>query len=76
MGVEQVAHAGCQAFQPAMRLPFFAKSAKKGKPRRAPAQDPRKNHAGILLRVKGRVKNKIKIKINTLGAIPQTPFFS
>ncbi|MBF0421484.1 MAG: hypothetical protein HQL73_00660 [Magnetococcales bacterium] len=46
-------------------------------PGRAPAPDSRKNHAGIWLRIHGRVKIKVKNKnkIKTLGAILQTHFF-
>ncbi len=31
--------------------------------------------SGKMLRDKGRMKNKVKSKVKTLGAIPQTPFF-
>ncbi len=60
----------------ALCVMFFAKTAKNITLRRAPAhffrikQKREKNASG-----KGRMKSKVKSKIKTLGAIPQTPFF-
>ncbi|MEO5329867.1 MAG: hypothetical protein H7829_16680, partial [Magnetococcus sp. THC-1_WYH] len=60
-----------------------AKTAKKGKLRRAPCaffplkEKAREKCFGIKGRVKSKVKRKVKSKVKskTLGAIPQTPFF-